>query len=243
MSLSLRRLGPRRDGDCGFVLLPGVEGSGETFSPLASLSQHAPVWTTDWPERGEVPALADALLQALPRGRHVLVGASFGGLVARTAAQADPQRVATLVAIGSLPGRHPRPGRLRAQAALVQRLPSTWFDRRYRRRIRARLEEEGVNLERAALHLAHLPSQQALCSRLRAVSSWAPKEGALPLTWWLRGQSDRESRWTNQTAQAALPTASLQVVPGGHRPWLTHEGALSSLLLHLRTNALALIPE
>lgn len=242
MTLDLRRLGPPRRGRCGFVLLPGIEGSGETFSTLLALSQHAPVWTTDWPEGGSISALGAALAAALPAGRHVLVGASFGGLVARVVATTAPERVATLVAVGSMPGAPARPALLRVQAAALARLPMRSVARLYRRRIHSRLEEEGVGLERAAVHLSHLPGRDALVSRLRAVASWNPQKPPETLTWWLRGQSDRETTWDTRAVQAALPDASVQTVPGGHRPWLTHEGALCSLLLHLRTNALALSP-
>ncbi len=240
MILSLRRLGPPRRGACGFVLLPGIEGSGGTYAPLLPLSDHAPVWTVDWPESGSIASLGSALLASLPEGPQLLVGASFGGLVARAAAAAAPKRVATRVAIGSLPGAHPQPRLLRLQAAALARVPPRPFARLYRHRIRSRLEEEGVDAERAAMHLARLPERPALVSRLRAVADWTPRGAPHALTWWLRGQNDREARWNSQSVRAALPTASVQTVPGGHRPWLTHEGALCALLLQLRTNALAL---
>lgn len=238
--MRLRALGrPHAPGAVGVVLVPGIEGAGDTFAPLQPLSQRVPLWTLDLPATGTVHALGRSLVDALPPGRHLVVGASFGGLVARCAAEQAPSRVGVLAGIGALPRPLARPARLRVQARALEALPDALARRLYRRRISRRLEEEGVTVERAAAHLRHLPSPPVLAGRLRAVAGWRPSTPPPVPTWWLVGQTDREAPWSLQQAAAALPGAEVETIPGGHRPWLTHDGALRALLEQLHSNVVA----
>src|SRR5829696_2969203 len=132
------------------LLVPGWTGSKEDFvallAPLAAAGYHA----VSLDQRGqyETPGstlesdysltdLADDLLsvatEIAPASVHV-VGHSFGGLVARSAAIADPDAIASLTLLGSGPGAQPveRHDLLRAMANVIPAigLEATWQAKR-----------------------------------------------------------------------------------------------------------------
>ena len=115
---------------------------------------------------------------------------------------------------------------------LLRALPVRMFDALYRRRIAARLSEEGVPHALQQSLLARLPDRDTLAARLHAVATWRP-EGPPPVpTLWLRGQVDQEVTWDTIGVQRALPSVGVETVPGGHRAYLTHARALHSVIEH-----------
>jgi pimeloyl-ACP methyl ester carboxylesterase len=134
--LAALRVGPR-DG-IPVLLVPGLTGSKEDFLPLLGPLGDAGFDVTAIDQRGQyesraadparectLEALAadlGRLLDAAPRRPH-LVGHSFGGLVARAAVIAGPDRVASLTLLSSGPGGivGPRRVALRAMRAVYER--------------------------------------------------------------------------------------------------------------------------
>lgn len=233
------RLGPRAGGGGGVVLLPGIEGFSQTFCRQAPLARVVPLYALDLPALARLDHAAAALEPLLPSGPLLLVGASFGGLVARQLVARLRGRPVTLATLGALPGPEHRPAGFARQARMVSFAPQDLFRRLYRRRIAVRLQTEGVSLEAAAIHLRHLPEKAALVARLHAVAAWArPVPVAVP-AWWFRGQTDDEAPWNLADAAAALPGVSVETIPGGHRPWLTHPGPLHALVQALWRNTLS----
>jgi pimeloyl-ACP methyl ester carboxylesterase len=108
------------------VLVPGFTGSKEDFlavlAPLAATGfdtvafDQRGQWETPGPETADAYSLAGfgtdllAVMAALGPKVHV-VGHSYGGLVARAAALAEPQRFASLTLLCSGPGPLPHPHR------------------------------------------------------------------------------------------------------------------------------------
>jgi pimeloyl-ACP methyl ester carboxylesterase len=131
------------------LLVPGYTGSKEDFiavlAPIAAAGH--PVVALDLrgqfesagddhPTSYDVKAFAeDVLAVVAPMGRPVhLVGHSFGGLVARAAALADPARIRSLTLLSSGPAAVPSPADanigLMAQVLPVMDLESIWVAKR-----------------------------------------------------------------------------------------------------------------
>ncbi len=235
----LWRLGPRSPEPGGVVLLPGIEGDSRTFCRQAALAEGLPLYAVDLPALDGIAAAAQALAPLLPTGPLLLVGASFGGLVARELAASVDARPVTLAALGALPAPHLRPEGLERRLRLVSLAPEAVFERLYRRRIGARLRAEAAPPEAAAIHLRHLPTRDALAARLRGVVAWRRPAPPPARAWWFRGQTDVEAPWSLAQAAAALPGVAVETLPGGHRPWLTHPGPLHAMVHALWRNTLS----
>ena len=226
----LWRLGGAGSAPGGVVLLPGIEGDSRTFCRQARLSTRVPLWAADLPATGRLATDAAVLRRLLPPGPLLLVGCSYGGLVGLHLASEPSDGGRALVGVGALPHPRHRPMLLPWAARGLQMLPDATVRRRYRRRITRALEEEGVGLESQAAHLQALPAPEAHRKRLDAVCAWRGGPQPRGDLWWLRGQVDREAPWTLADARRALPTADVETIPGGHRPWLTHPGPLGDLI-------------
>lgn len=225
-------LGDPGRGSLPLLLLPGIEGDARAWSRLEALGADRVAEAWDLPGGASVPELAAALLADCPWPRLHLVGASLGGLVAWEASLQAPGRIASLCTLGSLPSPRFRPRRIATAAVALRRLPPGLVRRRYRARIRARHDEEGVPAELSALLLAALPAPEVLADRLQAVARWNPVGPPPVPTLWLRGQVDHEAPWTVAEASVALPAAAVETVPGGHRAMLTHPQALAAVIRH-----------
>lgn len=230
------------------MLLPGIEGDARLFAHQVGLSRLAPTFALDLPTGEDrldrmaavLATRLDALWEArlLPARRVALIGCSLGGLVARALAAADPDRVAALVTLGTLPAAACIPAAIRRGRRLAALLPDPLFRWSYARRIGQRLAEEGVAPALAAELVAGLPPRAELLRRLDAVLAWGlPDRLGVP-TLALVGQSDREAPWSAADLTRHLPEAAFSTIPGGHRAPLTHpdgfQAALVSFLLGRR---------
>ena len=85
------------------ILLPGLAcDAGLWQHQLPALATRHRVHVSDVQQRCDsLPDMAAQLLRELPAGRHVLVGASMGGMVAMHAALQAPDRVAGLALLGT----------------------------------------------------------------------------------------------------------------------------------------------
>jgi len=204
------------------VLLPGIQAGLVEFSRLRPrLGSHLAL---------ELPACAGrtlaehaaALDAALPPGPHDFVAASFGGLLA---AALPRGRVRRMVTIGSLPYATPAVQRSRRAAHLVAWTPEVLYRAMYRRRIRASLVADGA--DPTVLAALSPPPRAVLAGRLAAIGAWglgAPPPGAV----WAWGEADPWVTWTPKAVAAA--GAEPEVLPGGHRPHLSHPDAVAALV-------------
>ena len=225
------RLGPAGPGR-PLILLPGIEGDARSFLRQLPLAQVRPVFALDLPRKGDrLASFAAALLPRLPgEGPVDLFGASLGGLVGRALAELAPARIARLATLGTLPHPSLIPRGLRLGRKVLGSLPGPAFSAWYRRRIAALYREEEIPPELAHLLIDGLPDRPLWAARIDAVLAWglAPRVG-LPLLC-LRGQVDREAPWNGSLHARLLPEAGFETVPGGHRAWITHPGALNETL-------------
>jgi pimeloyl-ACP methyl ester carboxylesterase len=138
---SVLRAAPAGGGECpAVVLVPGFTGSKEDFlavlEPVAAagydvtaLDQRGQYESEghDDPSAYDVKALAEDLLSvvaAVAQAPVHLLGHSFGGLVVRAAALAEPSVTRTLTLLDSGPAAIPQPGS-RNLELLVQAMPTT----------------------------------------------------------------------------------------------------------------------
>lgn len=224
---------PRRPAPPELILLPGIEGDSRVFLHQLPLARRRGVLALDLPaEAPSLHAAAVELLARIPSPRFLVFGASLGGLVGWAMSLAAPERVAGLVTLGTLPGPAWVPPGLPRQLSLVRRLPRPLFSLLYRRRIAARLREEGVREETASWLLSGLPGRDVLAGRLEMILRWGLAGPPAVPSMWLRGQSEREAGWRLRDATAILPGAMAQPVPGGHRAHLTHPTPLHGFVEH-----------
>jgi pimeloyl-ACP methyl ester carboxylesterase len=231
----------RRDGPgCPVLLVPGFTGSKEDFiavlGPIAAAGH--PVTAVDLRGQYESPAdddpgsyevsalAADVLAVARGLGTPVhLVGHSFGGLVARAAALAEPSAVCSLSLVGSGPAAVPDPSAsnltLLVQALPTVDLPTIWSVKR-----QMELEtspappaeiEEFLRRRFLANHPVHLLRlAEQLLSEPDRVAEVAALD--LPLLV-LYGEHDDTWPPAVQADMAARLGATAVVVPGcGHSP-------------------------
>ena len=139
------RLGPPGRGARPLVLLPGIEGDGRVFSQQVPVSNARAVVAIDLPELEEnLHAMAAEMLRLISFERFAVAGVSLGGLVGWAMAEQAPKRVVGLATLGTLPHRSLLPAQIERSVPILRMMPSSIFRVMYRRRIQARLDEEGV---------------------------------------------------------------------------------------------------
>jgi len=227
------RLGPARAAPLALVLLPGIAGDPRTFLRQVPLSRRMPTTAHALPVgAGSLQQAAASLLDSIDAPRLVLLGTSLGGLIGWAMSDLAPERVAGLITLGTLPARACLPRGVRTRQRLLSPVPGALFSVLYRRRIAARLGEEGVDPRTRAMLLAGLPGKAVLRGRLAMIERWGLSAVPSVPAMWLRGQHDVEAPWSLGALPRLLPGVSGQPVPGGHRAHLTHPGALHGFVEH-----------
>jgi pimeloyl-ACP methyl ester carboxylesterase len=196
------------------VLLPGIQAGPPEFERLLPLLPDALVYPLPDATADRIEAVAALVEAALPPGAHDLVGASFGGLVA-TALPAD--RLRSLTTIGSLPFPNDAARRSGRAGRWLASVPMPIFRALYRSRVRASLEEDSADAELIAR--VRLPRREVLAARLRAIGHWHFPPPPIRATW-MWGVSDRFVTW--EKGEVAATGAEPLLLPGGHRPHLSH---------------------
>ena len=199
------------------VLLPGIRGDPREFERLVPRARGWRTRLVVLPDAGpRLHGIAAAVLRDLPEGTWDVVGASFGGLVGWAL---PPDRVRTLTTIGTLPHTTPRAQRMRWASLALRAAPARLYRELYAPRARASLEEDGA--DDALLDAVHLPTRDVFADRLAAIAAWGlPARPPGRRHTWIWGATDRFIQWS----AADVTAAGLEpvVVPGGHRPHLSH---------------------
>lgn len=199
------------------VLLPGIRGDATEYARLVPRLKGWTVRLVTLPDAG--PRLVDiaaAVARDLPAGAWHVVGASFGGLVGWALPK---ERVRTLTTIGTLPHPTARARRMRWAAAVLRCTPDRLYREYYGVRARESLQEDGA--DGGLLDSVYLPPRAVMADRLAAIAAWglpAVTPGLRPT--WMWGATDRFATWT--AAEVRAEGKDPIVVPGGHRPHLSH---------------------
>lgn len=205
------------------VLLPGLRGGIDELAPLLRALPHAVARPLPEIRADRLDAIAAAIADPTLADADVIVGASFGGLVAR-ALRAQGRTAARLVLIGTLPHPDAPPAARRCAlpGALTPALPGALYRRLYARRAAREWAEDST-----APWPADLPAPAVIGARLRAIARWGlpPIPPDTVVAW---GTADRFVTWTDADVRrwgaAPLP------LPGAHRPHLRDaDGLLDAL--------------
>ncbi len=203
------------------LLLPGIRGDAAEFDRLAPLLRGWRVCVATYPSPADggprsLAEIATHVLDAAPTVAPVdVLGASFGGLVAWAM---PPDRVRSLTTIGTAPLPSPRTRRAGLVAAAMRVTPERLYREVYGRRARSALREDGADAD--ATDAAVIPHRRALAARLDAIASWGlSAKPPTPCTW-LWGATDRFVTWSGDDARRIGATPV--IVPGGHRPHVSH---------------------
>lgn len=207
-----------------WILLPGIQAGPAEFRRLLPLL------------RGEVRALplpqlvssdlrehSAALASTLPDGAHHFLAASFGGLLAWGL---PAERVRSLTTLGTLPWRTDAAERSGRIGRLLPLLPGLLYRRAYRARIRQSLTADGADDD--VLAAVTLPPAEVLAGRLRAIAGWQLPPRPPVRAIWMWGVTDPWVTWDKAGVEAAGHDAI--VLPGGHRPHLSHPSEVARWL-------------
>ena len=225
--------GPER-GHRRALLLPGLFGDAQEMSPLAeTLAARRPVLACDLPPGG--PRAAAAALVARLKDADLLqddpfdaVTGSFGGLVAGCL---PPGSLRSLAMIATLPSPTLISAAARRKAWLLAAAPAPVVEWLYRRHHRAVLARDGLP-EALISTLTSGPglTKETLVARLRGVVDWEVDPPPAVPTLWILGATDPETPWSVAEVLSHHPEAEVTHVPGGHRPYASHPGPLTTRL-------------
>ena len=199
------------------VLLPGIRGDPAEYEPLVRCLVGWELILVTLPDDGgpTLAGIAARLLPTLPEGPFDVVGASFGGLVA-WALPAD--RVRSLTTLGTLPFPTPRARRCAVAARLVRTLPRRAFAELYGPRARASMAEDGA--DERLLERVRIPGRDSFADCLAAIAAWGLPPRPPGRARWLWGATDRFVTWDVPGVRVA--GLDPLIVPGGHRPHVSH---------------------
>lgn len=199
------------------VLVPGIRGDTVEWRALVPRLRGWRVHLVALPEDAgpSIRAVADRVAASLPDEPAHVVGASFGGLVAWAL---PAERVRSVTTIGTLPWPTPRAHRCRYAALALRALPDRAYVELYGPRARASMEEDGADAP--MLEQMRLPTRRAFADRLAAIARWDLPPRPPATATWMWGATDRFVTW--DAADVRKAGFEPLVVPGGHRPHVSH---------------------
>jgi pimeloyl-ACP methyl ester carboxylesterase len=222
------------------ILLPGLAcDAGLWRAQLPALASRHRVHVSDVHQRCDsLPEMAAQLLRELPVGRHVLVGASMGGMVAMHAALQAPERVAALALLGTS-ARADTPELLRLRSDACELFAQGRMDEVLRANVLFAfhpLHTRGALVQDYLAMLQRAGAAQ-LVAQNRAVMARADSRPDLPRiacpVLVACGEADLLTPPEHSREMAcAIPDARLEVIPGaGHMLTMEQPARVQALLL------------
>ena len=197
------------------LLLPGIQAGILEFARLLPLLPDAVAVPLPDVDDDSLAGLAARVLAEVGPGPHDVIAASFGGLVARAMPSGAVRK---LVTIGTLPERTAAAVRSGRAGRLLRWTPDRLYRELYAGRVRDSLLEDGATPE--MIEGWRPPARAVLAARLRAIGAWELPDRLPAGSTWMWGATDRFVTW-DEARVRALGGEPL-VVPGGHRPHLSH---------------------
>ncbi len=212
------------------VCLPGLQGHGAVFDPLArALESDFTVVCLNLPPGG--PEGAARVLEAIILERtqgplHVVTG-SYGGLLGL---HLNLEAIRSLTLVGTCPTPQSLPWRFEVGARVATAVPRVLQGPLYRKHLRRSLRQDEVPGEVASRILAKAPTPTVLMGRVRGAREERGKiSGGVPLMW-VQGEQDVQVSWDEALIHEHWPHAVVATVPGGHRPYASHPKELARAL-------------
>jgi pimeloyl-ACP methyl ester carboxylesterase len=223
------------------ILLPGLACDAALWrAQLAALAPAHAVHVSDVHfHHDTLPAMAAALLVQRP-GRHVLIGASMGGMLALEAARQAPARVAAIALLGSS-ARADTPDLIALRTSACELFEGGRADEVIQANVLFAFHPHTLERQRHVvddyLAMMRRAGGPALARQNRAVMARADLRPSLPA---LRcpllvmcGERDQLAPPEHsREIAAAVPQARLEIVPGaGHMLTMEQPAAVNTLLL------------
>lgn len=216
------------------LLLNGIGGSLDMWEPVASALSGRRLVMMDMPGSGGSPALRRprhmsgyaslvvGLLDALGLDEVDVLGYSWGGVLAQQLARQAPGRVRSLILVATTPGLGGRPPS--PWVIALMSTPARYYSRTYLRFIAPVVFGSEPDSVAGSAHesarLRRPPTLLGYTQQLLAISGWSSRRwlGTLPhRTLVLAGRRDPLAPLRNAVILArGIPSAELQVLPGGH---------------------------
>lgn len=206
------------------VFLPGMDGSVYIFSKLKRLLSAYSVTFVQYPNE-----ITDEWFVGICRGtaHNILIGFSFGGVLARRFASKFPEQVAGLILINSAQSlaqlQHP----LQSYVPILLRLPKSVLNALYALRLKKLLYNEGLTAAQVFHYLADVSDGHDILKRHQMLASIRLS----PLhqkTVWLYGESSIEVAVQKDELLSLYPKDEVVMVTGGHRCLLTHTESIEA---------------
>lgn len=209
------------------VFLPGMDGSGYIFSQLTSILATFPVTFVSYPQQINATWLNEfsAVMQDC-----ILIGFSFGGLIARQIAYRNPKQIRGIILINSAYCPSMLTHRLHFLRPLRAAVPNQLANWIYLRRLEHILRYEGLDSAECLAYREQCSHISSILNRHRILKQlWIEPISLEPF--WFFAPNSRELRFDIHRFSLKHPNARSHLLQGGHRCLLTHSTLVEPQIL------------
>ena len=199
------------------IFLPGMDGSVHIFSQLKRLLSAHPVTIVCYPKQITDEWLSDIIAST---DAHILIGFSFGGILARRLATLRPEFVTGVICVNSAYALSQLNHRLHPMLPWLNRLPKWMIQSLYRKRLRGLLSNEGFDYPQSVAYLAKISDAHDIIARHQLIKHIWVDTVQVPV-FWIFGTLSAELSFQKEIFCTFRPNEAYYIVQGGHRCLLT----------------------
>ena len=202
-----------------------MDGSKVIFQKLNILSRFESCEYIEYPSEIKDNWCSDILLGKF---NCILIGFSFGGVLAQHLARSFPAQVMGVIIINSACHMqyisHPY-GFLKS---ILNRLPEQITSQLYRLHIRRLIKDEGIDKALLDIYLKEISRYHFVRNRLNILPRlWSVKRYPAPILWF-HSKHSKELRFNEIDIRNNYPKAEIVTLNSGHRACLTHSDIFES---------------